>query len=62
MVTPVSRYPLAAIAAAAMALPLATSAADIRVMCYQDGIECDVTAELVTRGSAIAAAAMAASG
>ena len=28
---------------------LSAQAADIRVMCYQDGIECDVTAELIKR-------------
>jgi alpha-1,4-digalacturonate transport system substrate-binding protein len=31
------------------ALPLAAQAADIRVMCYQDGIECDVTAAIAKR-------------
>ena len=39
---------LAALAAIA-ALPLAAQAADIRVMCYQDGIECDVTAAIAKR-------------
>jgi alpha-1,4-digalacturonate transport system substrate-binding protein len=39
---------LAALAAMA-ALPLAAQAADIRVMCYQDGIECDVTAAIAKR-------------
>jgi alpha-1,4-digalacturonate transport system substrate-binding protein len=34
---------------AACALPAAALAADIRVMCYQDGIECDVTTELAKR-------------
>ena len=42
-----------AIALAAFALlplvPSAASAADIRVMCYQDGNECDVTAELAKK-------------
>ncbi|MBW8723262.1 MAG: extracellular solute-binding protein, partial [Polaromonas sp.] len=34
----------------AAAATLATSAfADIRVMCYQDGNECDVTADLIKR-------------
>ena len=41
--------PLAAAAAAVLVLPLAVYAADIRVMCYQDGIECDVTADLAKR-------------
>lgn len=31
------------------AFALSAQAADIRVMCYQDGIECDVTAELIKR-------------
>ena len=39
---------LAALAAMA-GLPLAAQAADIRVMCYQDGIECDVTAAIAKR-------------
>jgi alpha-1,4-digalacturonate transport system substrate-binding protein len=39
---------LAALVAMA-ALPLAAQAADIRVMCYQDGIECDVTAAIAKR-------------
>ncbi|MBK9705140.1 MAG: carbohydrate ABC transporter substrate-binding protein [Betaproteobacteria bacterium] len=34
---------------ALMALATTATAADIRVMCYQDGIECDVTAELAKR-------------
>ena len=37
----------AAVAAAALALPAA--AGEVRVMCYQDGVECDVTAELAKR-------------
>ena len=49
MVIPHSRYRLAAVALAALGLPLASSAADIRVMCYQDGIECNVTAELAKK-------------
>ena len=45
---------LAAMAAiAAVALPVTVSAADIRVMCYQDGNECDVTAELAKRFEAL---------
>ena len=31
------------------AMPMAALAADIRVMCYQDGVECDVTAEQAKR-------------
>ena len=49
MVTPASRYPLAAIAAALIGSSLAASAGEIRVMCYQDGIECNVTAELAKK-------------
>jgi alpha-1,4-digalacturonate transport system substrate-binding protein len=40
---------VAAVAASLLLLPIAASAADIRVMCYQDGVECDVTAELAKR-------------
>lgn len=50
MKTRVSRNGLTALAAvAAFALPLSARAADIRVMCYQDGNECDVTADLAKR-------------
>ena len=45
----VSKNGLAAIVAAVVALPVSVSAADIRVMCYQDGNECDVTAALARR-------------
>ena len=48
MLTRLSPVRLAALAAIA-ALPLASQAADIRVMCYQDGIECDVTAAIAKR-------------
>lgn len=48
MLTRFSPVRLAALAAIA-ALPLAAQAADIRVMCYQDGIECDVTAAIAKR-------------
>jgi alpha-1,4-digalacturonate transport system substrate-binding protein len=48
MLTRYSPVRLAALAAIA-ALPLAAQAADIRVMCYQDGIECDVTAAIAKR-------------
>jgi alpha-1,4-digalacturonate transport system substrate-binding protein len=45
-----SIFPRSLLAAAALTLLSATAqAADIRVMCYQDGIECDVTAELIKR-------------
>ncbi len=49
MVTRVYKNRLATLATAMFVLPLAANAADIRVMCYQDGNECDVTAELVKR-------------
>lgn len=43
-------FPLLKTVAALGLLGLATVAmADIRVMCYQDGIECDVTADLIKR-------------
>ena len=45
MVTPAFPLRAPALAAALLALPLFASAADIRVMCYQDGIECNVTAD-----------------
>jgi alpha-1,4-digalacturonate transport system substrate-binding protein len=45
-----STFQRSLLAAAALTLLCATAqAADIRVMCYQDGIECDVTAELIKR-------------
>jgi len=43
---PLSRAALLAALAAAAG---AASAADVRVMCYQDGIECEVTSELARR-------------
>ena len=49
MVTRVYGNGLSAIAAAILVAPLAAQAADIRVMCYQDGIECNVTAELAKK-------------
>ena len=49
MVTRVYANGLCAIAAAILVAPLAAQAADIRVMCYQDGIECNVTAELARK-------------
>ncbi len=49
MVTRVNRARLGAISAALAAMPLAAIATDIRVMCYQDGVECNVTAELAKK-------------
>ena len=37
------------LACALVFVPAAVNAADIRVMCYQDGVECDVTAEQAKR-------------
>ena len=48
MVSAYSPARLAALAAFAT-LPLAAQAADIRVMCYQDGVECEVTAAIAKR-------------
>jgi len=48
MVSAYSPARLAALAAFAT-LPLAAQAADIRVMCYQDGVECEVTAAIGKR-------------
>jgi alpha-1,4-digalacturonate transport system substrate-binding protein len=45
----ISRNGLAAVVAAVVALPVSVWAADIRVMCYQDANECDVTAEQAKR-------------
>jgi alpha-1,4-digalacturonate transport system substrate-binding protein len=49
MLTPISKTSIAAAAAALMGLPLAAQAAEIRVMCYQDGVECEVTAAQAKR-------------
>ena len=49
MVNRISKNGLRAAVAAIIALPASVFAADIRVMCYQDGIECDVTAEQAKR-------------
>lgn len=44
------RHPLHATAAALLAAATATAgAAEVRVMCYQDGVECDVTNELARK-------------
>ena len=48
MVSAYSPARLAALAAFAT-LPLAAQAAEIRVMCYQDGVECEVTAAIAKR-------------
>ena len=48
MVSAYSPSRLATLAAFAT-LPLAAQAADIRVMCYQDGVECEVTAAIAKR-------------
>ncbi|MEO6015713.1 MAG: extracellular solute-binding protein, partial [Polaromonas sp.] len=49
MVIRVSKIQMALAAAAIAGFHIAASAADIRVMCYQDGNECDVTAALAKR-------------
>ena len=49
MLTRVSKSSVAAAVVAAVLLPASVLAADIRVMCYQDGVECEVTAELAKR-------------
>jgi alpha-1,4-digalacturonate transport system substrate-binding protein len=48
MFSPYSPARFAALAAFAT-LPLAAQAGDIRVMCYQDGIECEVTSAIAKR-------------
>ena len=49
MVIPALPLRASALVSALLALPLGAAAADIRVMCYQDGIECNVTAELAKK-------------
>lgn len=49
MTTPISKTGIAAATAALMGLSLAAQAGEIRVMCYQDGVECEVTAEQAKR-------------
>ena len=49
MTTLISKNKLAALLAALVVLPGVSHAVDIRVMCYQDGMECDVTADLAKR-------------
>ncbi len=49
MVTRVLNHPASALVAALFILPLAVHSAEIRVMCYQDGVECDVVAEQAKR-------------
>ena len=61
MVSAYSPARLAALAAFAT-LPLAAQAADIRVMCYQDGIECEVTAAIAKRFPEVARARLVVTG
>lgn len=49
MVTRLLQQPLGALVAAMFVLPATVSGAEIRVMCYQDGVECDVVAEQAKR-------------
>ncbi len=49
MLTTSSKTGIAAAAAALMGLSLTAQAAEIRVMCYQDGVECEVTAAQAKR-------------
>ena len=49
MLTRISKKRLVSLASALLFVPVVASAADIRVMCYQDGVECDVTAEQAKR-------------
>jgi alpha-1,4-digalacturonate transport system substrate-binding protein len=49
MVTRVLNHPVGAFVAALFVLPAAVHSAEIRVMCYQDGVECDVVAEQAKR-------------
>ncbi len=49
MVTRLLKHPASALAAALFVLPAAVHSAEIRVMCYQDGIECDVVSEQAKR-------------
>ena len=49
MVTRTQQRSLSAIAAALLVLPAVVHSAEIRVMCYQDGVECDVVTEQAKR-------------
>ena len=49
MIHPISKTGIAAAVAAVLCIPLAAQAAEIRVMCYQDGVECEVTAAQAKR-------------
>jgi len=49
MVHRILNHPLRALVAALVVLPAAVHSAEIRVMCYQDGVECDVIAEQAKR-------------
>jgi alpha-1,4-digalacturonate transport system substrate-binding protein len=49
MVTRILQNPVSALVTAMFILPAAVHGAEIRVMCYQDGVECDVVAEQAKR-------------
>jgi alpha-1,4-digalacturonate transport system substrate-binding protein len=49
MVTRIQHLSLSAVAAALFVLPAVGHGTEIRVMCYQDGVECDVVTEQAKR-------------
>lgn len=49
MVTRIPHFSLSVLTAALLAIPAIAHSAEIRVMCYQDGVECDVVAEQAKR-------------
>ncbi len=49
MVTRALNHPASVLVAALFVLPAAVHSAEIRVMCYQDGVECDVLADQAKR-------------
>lgn len=49
MVTRLMHHPIGALVAALFILPAVAHGAEIRVMCYQDGVECDVVTEQAKR-------------
>lgn len=49
MVHRILKQPVSALVAALFVLPATVHSAEIRVMCYQDGVECDVVAEQAKR-------------
>jgi alpha-1,4-digalacturonate transport system substrate-binding protein len=49
MVTRIPHLSLSVLTAALLTLPAIAHSAEIRVMCYQDGVECDVVAEQAKR-------------